>query len=240
MAAGQHIYDIAMDMNERNIHFPLWGSGLGFELMAFLAAKTGEIFSRCQFSNETLLEMEFNYYESKLFSMFPNVLKEHMESHPVPMSDHHNCVSRENIDVMGMKMNWNWTAVAKDHERERLKFATAIEHKLYPFFAIQFHPEKIIFDWSDDLNVKHSILATEVSEYFGAFFVNECRQNNQSFINYSEENRHLIHNFPVKSIDKYKQEYLFKENEDYKTNDGVYLYECSMLILTLAVVSFLL
>lgn len=44
--AGQHIYEIAQQMNDRGDYFPLFGTCLGFELLIILASGRGEIENR--------------------------------------------------------------------------------------------------------------------------------------------------------------------------------------------------
>lgn len=44
--AGQHIYEIAKQMNDRGDYFPIFGTCLGFELMIIIASGRGEVENR--------------------------------------------------------------------------------------------------------------------------------------------------------------------------------------------------
>ena len=56
-----------------------------------------------------------------------------------------------------------------------LQYISAVEAKKYPFYAVQFHPEKNIYEWTVKENIPHSIEAMESAQYFANFFVNEGR-----------------------------------------------------------------
>ena len=43
----------------------------------------------------------------------------------------------------------------------------------YPFYGVQFHPEKSNFEWMVDSVVSHSAESVLVSQYFANFFVSE-------------------------------------------------------------------
>ena len=51
-----------------------------------------------------------------------------------------------------------------------------LEYKKYPFYGLQFHPEKVLFEWEIDTIGRTSIFRT-VSHKLSKFFVNECKKN---------------------------------------------------------------
>lgn len=89
----------------------------------------------------------------------------------------------------------------------------------YPFFGVQFHPEKSLYEWIRNRNISHTDNAITAAQYFANFFVNECRKNRNHFENVGEENRHLVYNFPVTFTapinSTFEQSYLFKIDSDY-------------------------
>lgn len=60
-----------------------------------------------------------------------------------------------------------------NYDRNGMEYISSIEHIKYPFYALQFHPEKIVFEWSPNRAINHSGNLTLVSEYFGNFFVDQ-------------------------------------------------------------------
>jgi len=55
---------------------------------------------------------------------------------------------------------------------EGTEFISSIEHKVYPFYGVQFHPEKNAFEWKIH-SVPHSADAILVEQFYGNFFVSE-------------------------------------------------------------------
>ena len=55
---------------------------------------------------------------------------------------------------------------------EGMDFISSIEHKVYPFYGVQFHPEKNAFEWKI-ASIPHSAHAILVEQFYGNFFVNE-------------------------------------------------------------------
>jgi hypothetical protein len=45
--AGWELYKLAKQKNDDGIHFPMWGTCLGFELLAFLSANKTEVRDVC-------------------------------------------------------------------------------------------------------------------------------------------------------------------------------------------------
>lgn len=89
----------------------------------------------------------------------------------------------------------------------------------YPFYGVQFHPEKNLYEWIINRNISHTSNAIRVAQYFANFFADEARKSANTFASVDEENSVLIYNFPtnftalVKSA--YEQCYLFYDTTDY-------------------------
>lgn len=52
------------------------------------------------------------------------------------------------------------------------------EHKEFPFYGVQFHPEKNRYDFDPNLPINHEELGKKFTDYLSKFFVNECKKNN--------------------------------------------------------------
>ena len=77
-------------------------------------------------------------------------------------------------------------------------FVSTMEHKKYPLYASQWHPEKNQFEWvvcHGVGHINHDFDAIQVGQYFGNFLVNEARRNGQHFANKTEEAEALIYNY---------------------------------------------
>lgn len=66
----------------------------------------------------------------------------------------------------------------------------------------------------------HFLECSDLAQYFGKFFVQQCSLNENRFANKKEISRHTIHNFPVFShthdeTKECRHYYLFKMDADY-------------------------
>lgn len=65
--AGRHIYDIAIEMNNRGEYMPIFGTCLGFELLSYLSANGQEHREDCYSERQPLaLEFEDGLYYNHL------------------------------------------------------------------------------------------------------------------------------------------------------------------------------
>lgn len=60
-----------------------------------------------------------------------------------------------------------------NHDINNIKFISSLEHISFPFYGLQFHPEKNSYEWAIKKNIPHGELATKISQYFADFFVDE-------------------------------------------------------------------
>jgi hypothetical protein len=60
-----------------------------------------------------------------------------------------------------------------NNDSQGLEFVSSFEHKKYPIYGVQFHPEKNAFEWKKTNNNPHTANAILVQQYFANFFVNE-------------------------------------------------------------------
>lgn len=60
-----------------------------------------------------------------------------------------------------------------NRDREGITFISTLEHTTYPFYGVQFHPEKNLYEWKTGKNIPHGSDATRAAQYFANFFVNE-------------------------------------------------------------------
>lgn len=82
-----------------------------------------------------------------------------------------------------------------DLDRNGKPFVSTIEGKTYPLYGTQWHPEKAPWEWNPDFDLSHSNIAIQLSNYFGRFFVEECRYNKNKFESPDLEDKLLLHNF---------------------------------------------
>lgn len=119
-------------------------------------------------------------------------------------------------------MEKQWKILSWNKDVNGIKFVSMIEHKAYPFYGVQFHPEKVSYEWIENRGIAHSSNATLVGQWFAKFFVDEARKSSNKFSDPDEESRALIYNFQStftgREGSSYDQSYFFKKNKDYMVN----------------------
>eukprot|EP01099_Mayorella_cantabrigiensis_P006426 TRINITY_DN5364_c0_g1_i1.p1 TRINITY_DN5364_c0_g1~~TRINITY_DN5364_c0_g1_i1.p1 ORF type:complete len:104 (+),score=9.79 TRINITY_DN5364_c0_g1_i1:101-412(+) len=98
-----------------------------------------------------------------------------------------------------------------NYDQDNNLFVSAIESKKYPFYGVQFHPEKNTFEWSTYYDIPHSSDASLTTQYFTNFFVSESRKSFHSFPSEDQEKAALIYNYNPLYVDSkaFEQQYEF-------------------------------
>lgn len=111
-----------------------------------------------------------------------------------------------------MSTNYDWNG---------LEFISTIENRFYPFYGVQFHPEKNIYEWVRNKNISHSQNAIAAAQYFAEFFVNEARKSKNHFENSKTEDMYVIYNFDATFTgavgSAFEQAYMFPPEISYMT-----------------------
>ncbi|XP_055535695.1 gamma-glutamyl hydrolase-like isoform X2 [Wyeomyia smithii] len=216
--AGRHIYDIATQLNYDGSYFPIWGTCLGFELLTYLAVNGTEHRAHCSSNNQGLpLKFEIDFRKSRMFGSAPDDVVEILASEPVTPNFHQYCVTQRNFTALNLSHDWR--VMSTNQDWNGLQFISTIEHKTLPFYGIQFHPEKNIYEWVRNKNISHTPDAIKAAQYFANFFVDEARKSDQHFTSQSDLDRHVIYNFPAYFTglknSAFEQCYLFLGNVTY-------------------------
>lgn len=85
----------------------------------------------------------------------------------------------------------------------------------YPFFGVQWHPEKNGFEWRVNSTYPHGRDAIQVAEYMSNFFANQVRQNPNHFDSLSDEVKYSIYQYTPQFMGldepRFQQIYFFQE-----------------------------
>ncbi|XP_026847452.1 gamma-glutamyl hydrolase [Drosophila persimilis] len=213
------IYQLAMERNngagDPEGYFPLWGTCLGMQLLLINAAQSTKVRTKCQSMRKALpVCLTEDYRQSKLFMDLP---EECFASH-----QHGYCITRESLQEYGLTADWQPLALQKDPAG--CEFVSLIEHRRFPIFGCQFHPERAAFEQlyacEDTSSQAHSREGIELSERLAGRFVDACRRNRNRFASAEAKSRHLIWNWQPEFCGKHKgsnwlQCYLFEKDVAY-------------------------
>ncbi|XP_059216448.1 gamma-glutamyl hydrolase A [Stomoxys calcitrans] len=223
-SSAQHIYDIAVQLNRKGKYFPLWGTCLGFQLMLTHSAGVEDVRQDCQpmnCSRAIKFEDEKVLQQSKLFANISQDMREKMSQQPFGFHFHKYCITKQRLEMF--KIAKLWRVLATNEDENGLEFISIVEHKEFPFFGAQFHPERVMFEhMGPQDHCHHCISCFKLNQYFARFFVDQCSKSDNRFANYDDELRHSIYNFPSIYTAPLKLHwqhcFLFKADVDYKSN----------------------
>lgn len=92
---------------------------------------------------------------------------------------------------INLKNFWNLIATGVTPQNE--KFVASFEAKKYPFYGVQFHPEKNMFEWK--VFADRSLEGVEVVQILSNRFIEVARKNKNSFASADEFTKASIYNF---------------------------------------------
>lgn len=223
METAKILYKLAIEANDRGDYYPIWGTCLGFELLSVLV-EGKNILSRCEshdcsiniqgkekgymFSNEAA-----EYPLAKEHFDYPNEIYKAMQNNNLTYNYHSKCLIDDDA-YKQTKTSKFFRTLAYSKDKNGLEFIAIYEANNYPFYGVQFHPEKVSYELMLRHNkfVNHSRLSIEVSRYFADFFVKLAKKSNHKPEN--DIRNLLIYNYnPLytgrENNDMYSQRYIF-------------------------------
>ncbi|XP_003739520.1 gamma-glutamyl hydrolase-like [Galendromus occidentalis] len=212
--AGRVIFEYALRANQRGEYFPLWGTCNGFEMLSFLAIDEN-VLTPCNAMNDPRpLKLTPYAKTSRLFGGLESDLLSHLTKENTTANFHEYCLTMTNFTKYGISQYYD--PLSTNHDIDGLEYISSMEAKHYPFYAVQFHPEKNVFEWVNregHSNIPHTEGAIEVAQFFARFFIDEARKSNHRMPSDIFE-RESIYNFQAeytghKSV--FMQTYFFNE-----------------------------
>jgi len=212
----QTIFRFVKQSNDNGIYFPLWGTCLGFEELVCLAANDTHVLDGPFDCEDTNLALTFTpaASQSKLFGAMPDNLKQIITKQKVTYNYHEFGITPKHFNNVPGLVNF-FDALSTNEDMKGTPFISTIEAKKYPIYGTQWHPEIAVFEWV--LKSEHSADSIEVNTWMGRFFINECRKNDNHFIDADAEKKALFYQYvPTYTADEavpFMQCYLFDEKK---------------------------
>ncbi|ALC43937.1 l-3-72Dp, partial [Drosophila busckii] len=210
--AGEHIIHIAKEINTNASYFPVWGTCLGMELLVLVMNNNVETRFDCKSQGQTIpLDFKPTYNESRMFAGASAELITLMSKQNVTYNYHRNCYTQQSFE------NSSWRIMSINNDLQGVEFVSTIEHLQYPFYGVQFHPEKNLYEFVSKL-IPHTAGAVHSAQYFADFFISEARRNKHTFDNAAEQSAAMIYNYKPEYTAKigsgYIQQYLFDTDSE--------------------------
>ena len=193
---ARDIFDFAVETYDNGGYFPIMGICLGHQMLAGIVyGHSADIRSRTNTLNLTKpLKLQKNYHQTKIFRGLPKKLaKEAMKT----FSTYHYHVYSLSAKFMreSKRLREFYRIVATDVDVDGLEYVSVMEAKNYPIYSMQFHPEKIQFEWNPQESIPHTSTAIQLSQYISNFFVSEAKYSKHKFSSLKEETHELIYNY---------------------------------------------
>eukprot|EP00566_Odontella_aurita_P000816 CAMPEP_0113549456 /NCGR_PEP_ID=MMETSP0015_2-20120614/13442_1 /TAXON_ID=2838 /ORGANISM="Odontella" /LENGTH=377 /DNA_ID=CAMNT_0000450165 /DNA_START=496 /DNA_END=1629 /DNA_ORIENTATION=- /assembly_acc=CAM_ASM_000160 len=182
--AAKKIWELAKEANDNDDFFPLWATCLGFEYLIQIVGDEDEETLQTGFDSWNI-SMTVNFtdevQDSRLFAN--KEIRDIMTSHPVAMNNHHHGIEPKKF-ASDSSLSSTFLFTATNIDRKGRPFVGAIEARHYPFYGVQFHPEKNSFEFATFPGtdtpyeaINHSAEAVRVCLYMAEFFVSKARRN---------------------------------------------------------------
>jgi gamma-glutamyl hydrolase len=175
----------AADSDRDSDHFfPVWGTCLGFEFLVQYGAAGGPGTLQSGFSAENVSLPLRDVQPVNLYSnaaIFKTVTQNN-----VTMNNHRSGITPDRFHQdQGLSRLWRVTSVNTDlHGRPFVSTMEPLYPDHFPFYGVQYHPEKNAFEYATypDTNIPyeaidHSAAGIAVSMYTATFFVDLARRN---------------------------------------------------------------
>ncbi|XP_032326069.1 gamma-glutamyl hydrolase [Camelus ferus] len=203
-------YKLAIQSFDDGDYFPVWGTCLGFEELAYLIS--GECL--LTLTDTVGVKMALNFtagiLHSRMFQNFPANLLLSLAKEPLTANFHKWSLSMKNF-TMNEKLKKFFNVLTTNTDG-KIEFVSTMEGYLYPVYGVQWHPEKSPYEWGKFRGISHTSNAVKAAFYLAEFFVAEARKNNHHFESDVEEGKALIYQFsPVYTgnISSFQQTYIF-------------------------------
>ncbi|GAA6107997.1 zgc:171566 [Tachysurus ichikawai] len=186
-------YELAIKANDDSDYFPIWGTCQGFQQLTVLTSNENLL----TLTNTKAVAMPLVFapggQNSRLFKSFPKDLLHSLSSENITSNFHSWSMSIQNF-TSNYKLK-RFYKVLTTNTDGRKEFISTMEAYRYPFYAVQWHPEKSPFEWIDKSGMIHSTSAIRASFYTASFFVSEAMKSQHHFPTPSDEEKALIYNY---------------------------------------------
>ena len=201
---------------------PVFGTCLGFEALMKLAAHGKPVLRASgKFDAEAYpqpVQLTAEAGKSELLKGLNAEVKSALESQAITYNSHTQGITPEVFET-NESLSKLFKVLGYSTDRKGKRFVAMVEARGYPFFGVQFHPEKTNFEWFKPAGIPHSREAIGLSQHLANFFVTQASKNMNRFsTEASVESNALIENYTRKYLGNqyFSEMYLFGTKDEDK------------------------
>ena len=114
--------------------------------------------------------------DSTIAKIFTHAEVDEFRKTPCVFQNHTQAFVTDAPYMKQWKKSWNVIATSNSRDKKPIKFVSILEFKKFPFYGVQFHPEKVLFEWRLT-EIGRTPIFRLVSKRLSKFFVAECKKN---------------------------------------------------------------
>ena len=182
---GAHfLVQLAMEANRKGTYFPVLGICQGMEMLTvMLAGSNCSAIAHDAFDAENLsLPLEFTSAaaSSLLWGDAPSWVTESVTQKNMTFNNHNDGLPPESLERFP-SLRESITVLSTNKDRQGKTFVSSWEGVDLPFWGLQFHPSKNAYEWDEDEDLDHSLLAVSVMQWVGSLIYSQARYNEHHF-----------------------------------------------------------
>ena len=120
-----------------------------------------------------------NVRNSRLYASLPDKTLKDAETKKITIQNHSDGVLPDAYSKFA-ELADAFEILGTAFDKKGQRFVTTVEHKNYPIYAVQFHPEKTSYVWNPEIDAPHVSEARDLLQHYANFIVDESRQNSHS------------------------------------------------------------
>ncbi|CAG9461316.1 unnamed protein product [Pedinophyceae sp. YPF-701] len=185
--SAKRFLDWAEDEHADGGYFPIWGTCLGFELLVAIYAGEGTLAEVSGRNHRETQRLETRPHHSRLLRALPPRLVRLLERDAVSYFNHGHALPLEAWsaaagadDAGGAPLADSFDLLASAVTLDGTRVVSMFEHTSRPIYGVQWHPEKNLYEWTEEEDIPHSSEAARLAQAIANFVVDEARRSDHA------------------------------------------------------------